>query len=98
MLVPPLPVLAWRGIRISLAALVIGGMALVSLLPAGAVSSPPFVGWLGGCSGGANCDNTNSHSLGFACTAATCVGVGVSGSGDGQLSSPSGLAVNGSNL
>ncbi|MCH8911754.1 MAG: hypothetical protein IH867_13600 [Chloroflexi bacterium] len=58
-------------------------------------SSGTFIGWLGKCTAGANCDTINQKSNGFACTTATCTGLG-DGSGDGQVSNPGGLHVDGS--
>ncbi|MGH9920900.1 MAG: Ig-like domain repeat protein [Nitrososphaerales archaeon] len=51
-----------------------------------------FLGWLGKCTGGSNCDTTTDTSIGFSCTAATCSGL-TFGSGDGQFNGPRGLAV-----
>lgn len=51
-----------------------------------------FIGWLGKCTSGANCDTVNQHSIGFTCTAATCSGL-TFGSGNGQFNGPRGLAV-----
>jgi hypothetical protein len=52
-----------------------------------------FVGWAGRCTSGVNCDTTNQRSLGFTCTAATCPGAPQAGTGDGQFSYPTYLAI-----
>ena len=54
-----------------------------------------FLGWLGKCTGGVNCDTVTDTSIGFSCTAATCSGL-TFGSGDGQFNGPRGLAVDSS--
>jgi sugar lactone lactonase YvrE len=54
-------------------------------------STGGFLGWLGACTAGSNCDVANQHSNGFSCTASTCSGL-FSGTGDGQLEDPIGLA------
>lgn len=50
------------------------------------------IGWLGKCTGGANCDTENERSNGFSCTDETCTGLGA-GSGDGQFEHTRGMAV-----
>ena len=54
-------------------------------------SSGIFQGWLGKCTGGANCDAGNQRSNGFMCSAATCTGLGFGG-GDGQFNAPRAIA------
>ncbi|MDA4116407.1 MAG: Ig-like domain repeat protein [Thaumarchaeota archaeon] len=51
-----------------------------------------FLGWLGKCTGGSNCDTITDTSIGFTCTASTCTGL-TFGSGDGQFNGPRGVAV-----
>jgi DNA-binding beta-propeller fold protein YncE len=38
----------------------------------GNITFATFSGWLGACTGGANCDTASQRSRGFSCTAATC--------------------------
>jgi sugar lactone lactonase YvrE len=59
-------------------------------------SADNFKGWMGKCTSGSNCDTINQHSIGFTCTAATCLGLGP-GSGNNQFNFPAGLAVDSSN-
>jgi hypothetical protein len=54
-----------------------------------------FSGWAGACTSGTNCVG-GTHSNGFTCTAATCTGVGTSGSGDGQFHDPADVSVDSS--
>ena len=60
-------------------------------------SSVTFVGWAGKCTAGINCDTVSQHSLGFKCTAATCTGGSICGTGNGQFCNPDGIAVGPSN-
>jgi len=46
-------------------------------------SSGNFLGWIGGCTGGSNCDVVNQRSNGFTCTDDTCDVI--AGAGDGQF-------------
>ena len=46
-----------------------------------------FLGWAGGCTGGAECNVALGHSRGFDCTQATCTGL-AAGSGPGQFNQP----------
>jgi DNA-binding beta-propeller fold protein YncE len=63
----------------------------------GALSPPIFQGWAGRCSGGSGCDASvvnNEHSLGFACSQATCTrGAFTFGDGNGQFFNPGGAAL-----
>src|SRR4051812_24987956 len=67
--------------------------------PSGAIAlSPPnFVGWAGRCSGGSSCDASvvnSEHSLGFACSQATCArGAFTFGSANGQFFGPNAAAL-----
>src|SRR5208337_5346239 len=54
-----------------------------------------FTGYVGACTGGVNCVS-GTHSNGFTCTAATCSGVDTTGPGDGQFTTPIGVAVDSS--
>ncbi|OLC92284.1 MAG: hypothetical protein AUI92_05515, partial [Thaumarchaeota archaeon 13_1_40CM_3_38_6] len=58
-------------------------------------SSGFFLGWEGKCSSGINCDSINQRSIGFTCTAETCVHSvnDFSTDGNGHLIHPNGLAV-----
>ena len=55
------------------------------------------VGWAGKCSGGPHCDATRQRSIGFTCTATTCNGLSP-GSGEGQFTLPTGVAVDASGV
>ena len=44
-----------------------------------------YFGWLGRCDSGIDCDVANGRSIGFSCTAATCVASVKSGTADGQF-------------
>jgi hypothetical protein len=70
-------------------------VSMVNMKPAFAASSVQqnFSGWAGGCTGGTHCNVGTNSSLGFTCTAATCTGVKITGSDDGQFLQPNGIAV-----
>jgi tripartite motif-containing protein 71 len=51
-----------------------------------------FIGWIGKCTGGSNCDLTNQRAKGFSCNANTCT-VDNFGSGDGQFQIPTHIAI-----
>lgn len=44
-----------------------------------------YVGWLGACDSGVDCDIPNGRSIGFLCTNATCSVSSAAGSGQGQF-------------
>ena len=44
-----------------------------------------YVGWLGACDSGVDCDIPNGRSIGFLCTNATCSVSSASGNGQGQF-------------
>jgi len=46
-----------------------------------------FVGWMGRCTSGSNCDVANERSVGFSCTDETCSGL-YTGEGEGQFTYP----------
>lgn len=58
-------------------------------------SSGNFMGWLGFCSSGVNCNLGNHTSMGFSCTAVTCSLPG-NQLGNGQFNSPRGIAIDSS--
>ncbi len=52
-----------------------------------------LVGWLGRCDSGPNCDDEHGRSFGYSCTDATCNVSTASGAGEGQFSTPLGIAL-----
>ena len=60
----------------------------------GATFTPgALIGWMGRCDSGPNCDDEHSRSFGYSCTDATCIVSTTSGSGEGQFSTPLGMAL-----
>jgi NHL repeat len=59
---------------------------------AGNITGATFLGWLGKCVSGANCDLVAKRSRGFQCTSATC-SASSPGSEDGQFTNPRGLTL-----
>ena len=63
---------------------------------AGYITSSAFIGWMGLCVSGPNCDGANERSKGFQCTSASCSTPSwgqKSGQRAGQFSHPRGVAV-----
>jgi M6 family metalloprotease-like protein len=58
-------------------------------------SSGNFIGWLGFCNSGSDCNLGNSTSMGFSCTAATC-SPPIGSTGDGHFNGPKGIAIDSS--
>jgi hypothetical protein len=62
--------------------------------PDGSITLGEFMGWLGKCDSGANCNYIDHHSIGFACTDATCAVEGpTSGNLPGQLNNAAAIAM-----
>ena len=61
----------------------------------GSVTLGEYIGWLGKCDSGPNCDYVNQRSIGYSCTNETCFideGQPISGDRAGQLNTPLALA------
>ena len=62
--------------------------------PDGTITLGEFVGWLGKCDSGPNCNYIDHHSIGYSCTDSTCAVEGsVSGALPGQLNNAAALAM-----
>ena len=60
----------------------------------GEVTLGEFMGWMGRCSSGPNCNYIEGHSIGFRCTDATCaVADGLSGSAPSQFNRIAAIAI-----
>ena len=62
--------------------------------PLGTIQSATFIGWIGRCTSGTNCDVANERSNGATCTAATCSAAS-QGSAAGQFINPDGMGLDG---
>ena len=59
----------------------------------GSITVGEFVGWMGACDSGENCDYINQRSIGYSCTDETCFNDSVNyGSRPGQFDNPTALA------
>lgn len=58
-------------------------------------SSGNYIGWLGFCNSGSNCNLGNSTSMGFSCTASTC-SAPIGSTGNGHFNGPKGIAIDSS--
>lgn len=67
--------------------------------PDGSITLGEFIGWLGKCDSGVNCNYIDNHSIGYSCTDETCAIEGsITGDGPGQFNNAAALAIDRNNI